>query len=334
MSRRGLSLALLTAGLAFASLFVGRFEIEPSLVLRIIAHPGTKVGPWTYSQWSVVWLIRVPRTIMVVLAGMALATAGASFQAVFRNPLVAPSLLGVTQGAALGASVAILFASPSGSVVQLFAFSFGLLAVAISYFISRVRGTPGTLTLVLAGVAVSMFMSSMVGVMKFLAASGSEERISSLVFWLMGGFYRVYWGSLRLPAPIIIVSVTAIMLLRWRLNVLSMGKEEAESLGVDYGRSIGLVVVLATLMTAATVSVAGIISWIGLVIPHIARMLVGTDNRLVLPYSLAIGSSIMLVSDMIARVATTAEIPVGIITSFIGFPFFAHLLRRRRLGWA
>jgi iron complex transport system permease protein len=248
---------------------------------------------------------------------------------VFRNPLVSPFILGVSAGAGFGAALAILL-FPWPYAVPLLAFVFGLLAVAMCYALARsYRAAP---TLVLAGVVVGALFTALLSLLKYVA--DPESKLPAIEFWLLGSLSGVsardVWLLLTLFAP----GAAVLLALRWRLNLLAVGDDEARGLGINTTQLRAVVVIVATLIAAATVAVAGIIGWVGLVIPHAARILVGADFRRVLPVSAALGACYLTLVDDAARTVTAAELPIGVLTAIIGAPIFALLLRRKALGWA
>jgi iron complex transport system permease protein len=273
---------------------------------------------------TVVWSLRLPRILMAMIVGAALASAGAVFQGCFRNPLVEPYILGVSSGAAFGAALGILF--PVYFSVQLFSFIFGAVAVAFTYGFGRIRGETPMLTLILAGVITGSVFSAMVSILKYLA---QDAALRGIVFWLMGGFYYATWEDIAWLLPVVGVCLAVMIKLGWQLNVLSLGDEEARSLGVNTEVYRLILIILATLVTAAAVSSVGIIAWVGLMMPHATRMLVGPDHRLVLPSAAAMGGIFLIICDTIARTIASAEIPIGIITSILGAPYLFYLLRTK-----
>lgn len=274
---------------------------------------------------TIIWNIRVPRIILAVSVGGALAIAGAVFQGVFRNPLVEPYILGVSSGAAFGAALAIVFPAIFLSI-QLSAFAFGALAVTLAYLLARSRGETPIVTLILAGVIIGSIFSAFVSLLKYIA---NDAALREIVFWLMGGFYYATWDDVILLVPMVAASFLILWALGWKLNVLSMGDDEARTLGVNPEKYKFIVVTLATAITAFAVSLVGIIAWVGLMMPHAARMLLGPDNRFVIPASLMMGGCYLIVCDTLARTLTTAEIPVGILTSILGAPYLCYLLRSK-----
>ena len=257
--------------------------------------------------------------------------AGASFQGLFRNPLVSPDILGVASGAGFGAALGILI-SGDPRVIQVSAFIFGIVAVAVTYGISRVYRNSSTLILVLGGIVVGSVFSALLSLTKYVA--DPYDTLPAIVFWLMGSLSTVSNADLLAVAPPILLGGLCLFLIRWRINLLSVGEEEAQALGVDTKKMTAAIIVASTVVTASAVCISGIIGWVGLVVPHIGRMLVGPDFRRLIPVSAVLGASFLLVVDDIARTLTAAEIPLGVLTALIGAPFFAYLLTRKRVGWS
>lgn len=279
----------------------------------------------------VIWNIRMPRVLAAMLVGAALAAAGASYQIMFRNPLVSPDILGVSSGAALGAVCAIFLSLPI-LAIQGFAFVGGMLAVAlVSAIASAVRGMDTTLVLVLTGVVMGALAGAATSLLKVMA--DPYDQLPAITFWLLGSLARVTPGDLMPVLPAVIVGLIPLIVLRWRINVLSLGDDEARALGVDAGRLRLLVIAAATLITASVVAIAGVVGWVGLVIPHIARMLVGPSFAVLLPTAAVMGAGYLLLVDTLSRTMATVEIPLGILTAVIGAPFFLWLLSRGRRGW-
>jgi iron complex transport system permease protein len=263
--------------------------------------------------------------------GASLALAGVSFQGLFRNPLVSPDILGVSSGAGFGAALAILLGG-NQLAIQVTAFGFALLAVGISYSISKmVKGNP-TLSLILAGMAIASLFGALLSLVKYVA--DPVNQLPAITYWLMGSLASVGQKSLLYAAVPMLIGITVLILIRWRFNVLAMGEEEAKALGVDTGRLRIIIVVCCTMITASAVCISGTIGWVGLVIPHIGRALVGPDHKKLLPVCLLIGAAFLLLIDDIARVVASVEIPIGILTAIVGIPFFVFLLKRGGRGWA
>ena len=271
--------------------------------------------------------MRLPRILLALLVGCCLAAAGAAFQGTFQNPLVSPDILGASQGAALGAAVAILMGLSSVSV-SVWAFAFSIVTVALVVFISaRARGNPVTVV-VLAGVMVSSLFSAGVSYAKLVA--DPNDTLPAITYWLMGSLTGANMTDIRLVIAPMAVGLAVLLALRWRINVLTMGDDEAATMGVNARLVRVLVMVAATLCTASSVAVSGMIGWVGLVIPHLCRMLVGCDYRKLLPASMVMGAGFLLLVDDVSRVISTLEIPIGILTAFVGAPFFLYLITKGR----
>jgi len=281
---------------------------------------------------TVLFGVRLPRVLAAVVVGAALAAAGAAYQGLFRNPLVSPDILGVSAGAGLGAVLGIFLSLPV-AFIQISAFVFGLVTVGLVYMIgSMVRGREPTLVLVLAGVVVGSLAGAAISLLKILA--DPYDQLPAIVFWLLGSLASTRTEDVMSAAPLVILALVPLALLRWRINVLSLGDEEARSLGVDAGRLRLVVIVAATLMTASVVAIAGVVGWVGLVIPHLARMLVGPNFDRLLPAAMLMGASYLLLVDTLARTIAPIEVPLGVLTAMIGAPFFLWLLARGREGWS
>ena len=317
--------------LFFASFLLGRYPISPIDVINTILcpiFPQLEVSP---TITTIVFEIRLPRIIAALIVGAALAMAGAAFQSIFKNPLVSSDLLGVSNGAGFGAALAIVL-SGSNAVVQIFAFIFGLISVSVTYLISRAYKAGGILILVLSGVAISAFFNSLISAIKFVA--DPDDKLPEIVYWLMGSLASVTADKLIMISIPIIIGFAILIALRWQMNLLAMGDEEAQSLGLNPSRVRLLVIAGCTLLTSAAVSVSGVIGWIGLVIPHMTRMIVGPDNRILIPASLSLGASFLLLIDNISRAFISIEIPIGILTAIIGVPIFLYLLKKGYSEWS
>jgi len=281
---------------------------------------------------TVVFNVRGPRIAAAILGGAALAAAGAAYQGLFRNPLVSPDILGVSTGAALGA-VAGIYLSLGVVAIQTLAFVAGLAAVAVVYTIaSALRRHDPVLVLVLAGIVIGTLLGSCVSLLKYLA--DPYNQLPAITFWLLGSLASVTLSDVRAIVPSVLLGLVPLVLLRWRMNVMTLGEDEARALGVDTHRLRLAVVAAATLMTAAVVSISGVVGWIGLLVPHLARFLVGPDFRRLLPASILLGAGYLLGVDTLARTAARIEIPLGVLTAFIGAPFFIWILAASRRGWS
>lgn len=317
--------------LLYASLFVGRFPVAPAEVARILFAQLFPIAPdWPSSLQTIVVEIRLPRAIMAMCVGAGLSISGAACQGMFRNPLVSTDILGVTAASGFGAALALLF-SRNAVELQLIAFAFGLAGAALTYMLARVYRTTPILMLVLSGVVVGAFFSALLSGVKYLA--DPESKLPAITYWLLGSLDAASVQGLKMAVPPIAVGSAGLLLVRWKLNVLAMGDEEARALGIRTEWLKALVIVCTTLITAAAVSVCGMVGWVGLVIPHVGRMLVGPDHRHLLPATLSLGAAYMLFIDDIARTASASEIPLGILTAVIGAPFFGYLLRRTGGSW-
>jgi iron complex transport system permease protein len=334
----GARLRLLLAGstlgalaLFLFSFTVGPYPIPVSTVLSVFLHRLALVDKtWTDAVEAVVMGIRGPRIVAALLVGAALAVAGATYQNLFRNPLVSPAVLGVSAGSGFGAALGIILGLP-GYGIQGMAFLCGLAAVTLALGLGRWLDRNGLLVLVLAGMVVSAFFQALISLLKVVA--DPLNQLPTITFWLLGGLHRISAGTL--VAALWPIGAAAIVLyaLRWQVNALAAGEDEARSLGVDVPRVRLLLILAATLMTAACVSIAGIVGWVGLLIPHIVRMLVGPSFPAVLPMCAVTGGAFLLLVDDIARAPGTSEIPLGILTALIGAPFFALALARTRQAW-
>lgn len=323
-----LVLASMLIAVAIVSVCVGQYRISPEKVLAIIAgqFTGGEAG-WTTMDERIVLLVRGPRIVLVILCGAALSMAGAAMQGVFRNPLAAPELLGVSSGAAFGGALAILVGAPA-TVLLAGSFSTGLLALLLVCAIARIGGRSDTTGVILAGVIVGAFFAALVSVTQFFA--DPHQSLPAIVFWLMGSFATADWRQISIAAPGIVVGGGVLFMMRFRINVLSLGDEEARALGIAVERDRWLIFMAVALISGAVVSVAGIVGWVGLVVPHLARLLVGPDNRHLLPASCLLGATYLTLIDTLARSATSVEIPLGVLTAIIGAPFVAILLRHTR----
>ena len=324
-------LLLLTAVL-FLSLSIGPYAVSPGEILRIILTGlfGGESGASATAE-TVIWNVRLPRVLSGLLVGASLAAAGAVYQGLFRNPLVSPDILGVSAGASLGAVLGI-FLSQSVLMIQGLAFAGGLVAVALVYMVgSAVRGRDPILVLVLAGVAIGALLGACISLVKVLA--DPYNQLPAITFWLLGSLASVNRADLLSILPATALGLVPMVLLRWRMNLMTLDDEEARALGVETARLRILLIAAATLMTAAAVSISGIVGWIGLVIPHVARMLVGPDFSRLLPAALMLGGGYVVAVDTLARTIAEIEVPLGILTAAIGAPFFLWLLMTARYGW-
>ena len=312
------------------SLCVGTVHIPIKDLLKTLISPifpSLKQG-LPANSLNIIFNVRIPRLLLGLAVGASLSVSGASLQALFKNPLVNEYILGISSGAAFGAALSMVFFG-GNLPPQISAFVFAIIAVLIVLLIARKSDSP-IIALLLTGVIVSAFFSALLSLVEFLA---SPYELQALFNWLMGNLWKAGWADLAISLPLIGVGILVLILMRWRLNVLSMSDEEARSLGINIRKEKLLVIFLTALITAAATAVAGIIGWIGLIIPHLVRMMVGVDNRKVVPMSAALGASFLMVADNITRSFASFEVPVGIFTSLIGIPFFIVLLRKSKKAW-
>jgi iron complex transport system permease protein len=274
---------------------------------------------------SVVIDVRLPRILAGIFVGAALSISGASFQGVFQNPLVSPHILGVASGAGFGAALAILLFDNIW-MIHLISFLFGLASVGMTYALSRVYKMTPILMLVLSGIVVGSLFSALTSFLKYIA--DPMNKMPAIVFWLLGSLNHVSFKNILITAPIFMICITILLLVRWRINLLAMGEEDAKALGVNTEVLKALIIVSATIATASAVCISGIIGWIGIMIPHIGRLIVGPDHKYLLPISMVIGAAYLVIVDTIARTALSTEIPIGILTAIFGAPVFAFLLRK------
>ena len=333
----GLALALVV--LAVVSAGSGQLRIPPAEVLgSVLGRLGIGSGDVTHPNGeAALWSIRFPRVVMALLVGAALASAGALMQGVFGNPLADPGVVGVSSGAALAACTVIVFGwSFLGSwTVAAFAFVGGLLTTLLVYFVSRSGGRTEVVTLVLTGVAVNAMCGAGIAFLTFL---GDQQAREQIVFWQLGSLNGTRWQYVAVVAPLVVVGTVGVLLLARRLDLLSLGERSARHLGVDVERLRIVSVVLVALLTAAAVAFCGIIAFVGLVVPHLVRMVVGPGHRVLLPVSALGGAVLLLAADLVARTAVAyADLPIGMLTALVGGPFFFWLIRKTRRsagGWA
>ncbi len=314
--------------ISFAS---GRYPVSPGQLLEVLA---SRVFPieahWDATVETVIFQVRLPRIFAAILVGAALSAAGAAYQGMFKNPLVSPDILGASAGAGFGAALAIYF-SFSMLGIQLMAFAGGLLAVGLTYCISlRIKHDP-MLALVLSGIMIGSLFTAAISCIKYIA--DPYDKLPAITFWLMGSLASITPRDVYMVLIPILFGSIVLFLLRWRLNVLAMGEEEARVLGINTAAMKTIVIVCCTLMAAASVSISGMIGWVGLVIPHLARMIVGPNYQVLLPASILLGGAYLLIVDDLARLMASMEIPLGILTALIGVPFFLYLLLNSKWGW-
>ncbi|CAO5230067.1 iron complex transport system permease protein [Frankia sp. AgKG'84/4] len=324
-------LAVILLVLVVISFGLGRYSLGPLTVLRVLGHELFGIGdPVSGQNRAVVMDIRMPRILAALLVGTALASSGAAYQTMFRNPLVSPEILGVAAGAGFGASVSILLHLGT-TELQIISFSCGLLAAVLALTIARFVGKGSLIILVLGGIIIGAMFNALISSAQYFA--NPETTLPEITFWLFGSLGRASMHSLIVPGIIVAICLVALASVRWQLTVLATGDDEARSLGVNRTRIWALTIGASTLMTATAVSVAGIIGWVGLVVPHLARFFAGPSFNRLLPVSALIGASYLLAVDDVARTATSMDLPLGILTALIGAPFFVALLAKAGRQW-
>lgn len=309
-----------------ASLFLGRYAVAFSDFWKIIWSkiPGTQVAvTWSTASEKVLLEIRLPRIACAILIGAALSLAGLCYQGMFRNPTVSPDILGASTGAGFGAALMILLGG-SYAMITFSSFTFGIGAVLLAYMVSRFSRTSPTLALVLGGMVISALFSAGTSFIKLVA--DTQEQLPAITYWLMGSLNSIKLENLTFILLPMAVGMLPLFLVRWRLNLLTLEENTSKSVGINITVLRFLVIFCATLLTAASVSVSGMIGWVGLVIPHFCRMIFGFDYRRLVPATALFGAAFLLIVDDIARVVTTQDLPIGILTSFVGCPLFLYLL--------
>ncbi len=322
-------ISLLVIVVTWLSFSFGAAGFYPILSIKIFVHKLFKLKSPLTPISDIIWQIRAPRILLCLLVGAGLSGSGAALQATFQNPLVDPYLLGLSAGAGLGCAISVAFLS--GSYTPFWAFTGAVLACILTYFLAKTKRGISRLGLILSGVVVSAFLMALVSLIKFIV---DPHSLTSIVTWLMGSFSLSSWARLKDAFPMILAGCLIIFLMRFRINLLSLSREEAINLGVNLEKERAFIIAGVCLATGASVASAGIIGWIGLMVPHLIRLMIGPDNRFLIPMSMIAGAGIMVASDTIARSLCSFDLPVGIITSLLGIPFFIYLLRSKtQSGW-
>ncbi|MFC2056771.1 FecCD family ABC transporter permease [Chloroflexota bacterium] len=329
-----IGLLILLVVIVILAVTIGSVSIPFSTTIGILLSklPWVDMSPtWAGTLETIIFDIRLPRVVLAGLVGSALATAGATYQGLFRNPLADPYLIGVAQGAALGAVIGFLsppaWHSLGFGIIPLLAFCGAVVSTAVVYNLARIGKTLPATTLILAGVAIGAFLASIVS---YLVIS-SGEKIHGIMFWLMGSFSLSHWSEVIIALPYVILGVTIILLYARPLNLVQLDEEQAQQLGINVERLKLVLLTAATLITAAAVSFVGIIGFVGIIVPHAVRLMWGVDHRFLLPLSILTGAMFLILADMIARtVMAPTELPIGVITAIFGAPFFLYLLKRRK----
>ncbi len=325
-------LLLLPFALAMVAMTIGRYQISVLDTVKILLSPISPAyaGDIPEVAKRLVLQIRAPRILAALLIGASFGATGTAFQAIFKNPLVDSNILGVTTGAGFGAAIAILLRGTHWQI-QISAFLFGLLAVSLSFFGSRLYKATPLLVLTLMGILVGSLFSSLTALLKYMA--DPLDSLPAITFWLLGSLTNITWRSLPVLAAIALTGLVFFWFLGWRFNIISLGDEEAKSLGINPVHMKMMIIFAATLMTAAAVSISGVIGWVGLVIPHAGRMMVGPDHKRLIPATIGLGAAFLLLIDLIARALLPGEIPLGVLTGLVGVPLLMGLLRKNRTGW-
>jgi iron complex transport system permease protein len=317
---------LLVVAIAF-SFFLGRYPINPSELFGILLSRVVHIKQfWTDQMATILFNVRLPRILLACLVGCCLSAAGASYQGIFQNPMAAPDILGATAGAAFGAALAILH-NQNHLMIMLYAFVFSLITVALVYFISKKAQGKQVLGLILAGIMVGSLFSAATSYIKLVADTSNQ--LPAITYWLMGSLSGATTTTVAIVLIPMALGLIPLFFLRWRINVLTLGDDEARTMGINSTRLRIIVIICATLVTAASVSVSGMIGWVGLVIPHLSRRLVGNNYKHLMPATMLFGAIFMLLVDDVSRNLLQTEIPLGILTAFIGAPFFVYLITRK-----
>jgi len=323
-ARRFAVLGAVFLAVLLGSLLVGRYALSPGQLVHMLwTRISGGAADWPISDDKVVFAVRLPRVAAAALVGAALAVSGAAYQGMFRNPMVSPDILGASTGAGFGAAVAILLGAGYFGISAA-AFCCGLLAVAAAWLVSRLSKSHQAVALILAGMMISSLFSAGTSFVKLVA--DTQQQLPAITYWLMGSLSSIKDMDVVFLAIPVALGMIPLFFLRWRMNLLTVGEEEAQSMGVNTRRLRGAVIVCATLLTSASVAVSGMIGWVGLVIPHFCRMLFGYDYRRLIPAGALFGAAFLLAVDDIARLVTTGELPLGILTAFVGAPLFVYLI--------
>lgn len=315
------------------SMMLGRYELKPSEIWYLLTDFHLKIFSLETirPEALVFYNVRIPRIILAATVGAVLSGTGVLFQGIFKNPLASPDILGVTSGCCFGAALGILLPINSPYIIQFCAFVFGMLSILMTYGMAKTSRNHSIIMLVLGGMVISAFFSAALSFIKYV--SDPYEQLPAIVFWIMGGFHRSSWKNVSILLVSVVPCLIFLSLFSWKLNILSLGDEEAYALGINVKKVRFLLLVVSSFMVASCVSVSGTVSWVALVIPHITRLLIGSNHRYTFPISLLIGASFTLLLDDIARSLTTSEIPISILTAAIGAPVFGFLLLKRRSIW-
>lgn len=308
--------------LSVVSLCIGRYNIKMDEIIKVVFN-----STGNAQEANLLFNIRLPRVLLVIISGAALALSGMVFQSIFQNPLISPDVLGVSSGCSLGAAIGIVFLSASPFMIQGLSFLFGICSVIFSLILSKKMRSNRVLALVISGIVTGALTSSFIMIIKYFADPYKE--LPAIDFWLMGGFYNSDWKSVINVLILVLISTIVLVLFRWRLKVLTMGDDQAKLLGVNVKYVRTIAIFAATLLVSSVVSVAGLISWIGILAPHIVKSFAKDDISKIIPLTMVVGAIILLLADTVARSITTTEIPISILTSLFGAPFLVYLLNKK-----
>ena len=317
-----LSLVILTI-VFFLALLVGRYNVSFESFWGVI----TGNNAVDNIDKSVILSLRLPRTIVALLVGVALSLSGLVYQEIFQNKLVSPDFLGVSTGAGFGATIAIILGL-TGIMISFTAFIFGIVTMLITVFVANIFKSQSQTTLLLSGIIVGGFMSAGISFVKFMA--DTDKQLGEIVYWLLGTFSKATMKDVWILLPIVAICAAILYLIRWRINIVALGRSEATTIGLNYSFYRGLIIVVSTLLTAAAVAYSGIVGWIGLIIPHLVRLLVGRDAKKTIPITILFGATFTIICDIISRSFTASEIPLSAVTGFLGTPIFVAILYARR----
>ncbi len=307
----------------FLALLIGRYSISIQSFFQVLAGSNSANS----IDKSVILSLRLPRTIVALLVGVALSLSGLIYQETFQNKLVSPDFLGVSTGAGFGATVAIIIGC-TGLMISFTAFLFGIITMLITVFVAKIFKNNSQTTLLLSGIIVGGFMSAGISFIKFLA--DTDKQLGEIVYWLLGTFSKATMDDVWILLPIVAVCAIALFVIRWRINIVALGRSEATTLGLNYTFYRGLIIIISTLLTASAVAYSGIVGWIGLVIPHLVRLMVGRDTKKTIPLTILLGAIFTIICDIISRSFTASEIPLSAVTGFLGTPIFIIVLFIRR----
>lgn len=306
---------------------MGRYPIKPGQVAGLLlsfAGIENSAFPASQDMMMIFWNVRVPRVILTLFVGAGISSAGAVFQALFRNPLASPDILGVTAGSGFGAALAIMWLAPLAIIIQSSAFFFGISAVALAFILASLSRDSSPSVLVISGIVISALFQAGLSFIMYIA--NPYDQLAQIVFWTMGSFNTASWVTVRGTVPLLFPCIILIMLFSWRLNIMTQPEEDAHSMGIHVGRWRIFYVLISTLMVASSVSAVGNVAWIGLIVPHIARYLSGAEHRRLMPMTALLGALFLMVMDTLARSVMLSEIPISIVTSIFGAPFLGYLV--------